>query len=122
STTESANGPSCIVLLGLPDDIQKVANQAQIGFMPNASAQLLADVHSITDKLATAPNDQQPFNWDVESFDLRTRTWVKGLQPNSACKFTPRYGVPKFLLHRRNSKFLQLPKRDAVYASALIQG
>lgn len=122
STTESINGPTCIEVLGQPNNIQQVADKAELRWVPNASAQLLGVVDSIPEKVESAPHDQRPYNWDVECFDLITRTWVEGIQRNSACRFTPRHGASRFLLHRRHGKFLQLSKRDAIYASAMIQG
>jgi hypothetical protein len=83
---------------------------------------LLGAIDTIVSQIENAPRDPQPFNWDIESFDFNTRSWVEGLQINAACKFTPRYGIPKFLLHRRHRKFLRLAKRDAVYAAAMFRG
>ena len=118
----SPEGPSCVELRGLPADIQEAGNRTQIRFLPKTSAHLLGVVDSIADEIENAQHDERPFNWDAESFDLRSRTWVEGVQPNSACRFSPRYGASKFLLHLRRGIFLQLPKRDAVYASAMIRG
>jgi hypothetical protein len=122
SQTASADGPSLIEVRGHTSDIQRVAAQAQITFVPRASYHLLRTVNPIVSQIENAPHDQQPFNWDVESFDLRALAWVNGLLPNAACRFTPRYGSPKFLLHRKHRTFLQMAKRDTVYASASIRG
>jgi hypothetical protein len=122
SDTPSESGPSRISLSGAPFDIQRTADEAHIVFVPGAPNQLLSTVDTIVSQIETAPRDSQPYNWDVESFDFNTRSWVEGLQLNAACKFTPRYGVPKFLLHRRHRKFLRLAKRDAVYAAAMFRG
>jgi hypothetical protein len=117
-----SRGPSRIAVLGPASEIYRIADRVHIDFLPRASAQLLRAANPIATQIESAPHDQQPFNWDAESFDLSLLTWVKGLRPNAACRFTPRYGNPKFLLHRRHRRFLQLAKRDAVYASAMIQG
>ena len=122
STAPAADGPSRITIAGSAPDIQRAANRAQIGFVPRASTQLLASVDSIAHQLDSAPHEPLPLNWDAESFDLKTRTWIEGVLPNSACRFTPRYGALKFLLHKRRQRFLRLRKREAVYASAMLQG
>jgi hypothetical protein len=122
SNTDSESGPSRIALLGHPRDIQRAAEEAHIIFVPRASSQMLSAVVTLMNRIEGAPRDQQPFNWDVESFDFNTREWVQGLQFNAACRFTPRYGIPKFLLHRRHRRFLRLAKRDAVYAAAMLRG
>ena len=122
SKIESTRGPSRIAVLGRASEIHRIADRVHIDFLPRASGQLLRAANPIATQVKSAPHAQQPFNWDAESFDLSSLAWVKGLHPNAACKFTPRYGSPKFLLHRRHRRFLQLEKRDAVYASAMIQG
>jgi hypothetical protein len=83
---------------------------------------MLTSVEPIASQIGKAPHDERPYNWDVESFDLGTLEWVNGLLPNAASKFTPRYGSPKFLLHRKHRTFLQMAKRESVYASASIRG
>jgi hypothetical protein len=122
SNTPSESGPSRVALSGAPCSIQRTADEANIVFVPRAANQLLSVVDTVASLVEKAPRDPQPYNWDVESFDFNTRSWVEGLQLNAACKFTPRHGVPKFLLHRRHHKFLRLAKRDAVYAAAMLRG
>ncbi len=119
---KSVDTPERIVVKGRPLDLQGIAQEAGISFMPQAASELVGSVESVATQLKSAQSEQQPFNWDVESFDLSTLAWVKMLLPHSACRFTPRYGPPKYLLHQRRSRFLKLPKRDAVYTSAMIQG
>lgn len=122
SNTPSESGPSRVALSGAPCEIQRTADESNIVFVPRAANQLLSAVDTVASLVEKAPRDPQPYNWDIESFDFNTRSWVEGLQLNAACKFTPRHGVPKFLLHRRHRKFLRLAKRDAVYAAAMLRG
>jgi len=58
--------------------------------------------------------------WSVRSFDLHTLGWVDGLRPRCACEFQSRYGARRFYLHTRHGRLLPLPKRDAVYAAAMV--
>src|SRR5437660_2189904 len=69
SNTASGAGPSRIALLGHPLDIQRAADEAHIIFVPRASSQLLGATDTVMSRIENAPREQQPFNWDVESFD-----------------------------------------------------
>jgi hypothetical protein len=121
-TTDMEESASRISVRGCESDIGRVADRIHVSFVPSASNGLLNAIESIASQIENAPHVQRPEKWDEESFDLSTRSWVKGLQPHAACKFTPLYGSSKFLLHRRRERFLDLTKRDAVYASAMVQG
>jgi hypothetical protein len=119
---KAMDAPERIVIEGRPTPLERIAQEVGISFIPQAASELVGSVEAVAIQLSSAGSEQQPFNWDVESFDLSTLAWVKALLPNSACRFTPRYGPPKYLLHQRGRRFLKLPKRDAVYASAMLQG
>jgi hypothetical protein len=122
STTDLPAGVMRISVHGAPADIQKTADRIHIDYVPRAAARLLGLVHSIHDQVADAPQAERPFGWEAHSFDMASLVWVEGVLANSACRFTPKYGPPRFLLHRRRGKFTQLSKREAVYAAAMLQG
>lgn len=121
STSETAEGLTRVEVSGELDVIERVAKMAEISFLPGAAAHLVEGIVPVASQIENAKREEQPSNWDVEYFDLKQKVWAKGLAPNAACRFTPRNGHPKFLLYRRHHKFLQLPKREAVYASAMLQ-
>jgi hypothetical protein len=116
-----AQGVMRVEISGEPREIERVAKMAAISFLPCAAARFVEEIVPVESQIENAKHEEQPTNWDVEYFDLNQRVWLKGLAPNTACRFTPRNGHPKFLLHRRHHRFLQLPKREAVYASAMLQ-
>jgi hypothetical protein len=121
SIVESAEGLRRIELSGELGMIAQVAKMIDIPFVPEAPARLMEGIVPIPLQMEKAPGEEQPSNWDAEYFDVRQMRWLKGIQTNSACRFTPHNGPSKFLLHRRHRKFLRLSKREAVYASAMLQ-
>ena len=121
SIVELAEGLRRIQISGQQGEIAHVAEMVGIPFISDAPACLIEEIIPVSLQMENARSEEQPANWDSEYFDIKQKSWLKGIQPNSACRFTPHSGPSKFLLHRRHRKFLQMPKREAVYASAMLQ-
>lgn len=122
SVNETGDAPTRVELSGEHVRIERVAGSVGIPYVPDLSVRLIQRIVPVGTQVENAAHEDRPHQWGAEHFDLKQRIWVQGLQPNSACRFTPRNGPQKFLLHRRHRKFLQFPKREAVYASAMLQG
>jgi hypothetical protein len=118
---ELADGLRRIEISGELENIARLAKMVDLPLIRDMAAQLIDGIVPVPLQLENAQCEERPFNWEAEYFDLTRRSWLKGLQPNSACRFTPHSGPSKFLLHRRRCRFLQMPKREAVYASAMLQ-
>ena len=83
---------------------------------------LREDVPIILCVLKTAGQEPAPLNWKARCFDFGVQAWIDGLLPNTACEFTPMHGPAKYYLRRRTGKLFRMPKREAVYAAAMLKG
>ena len=101
--------------------MQEVADLVGIRYERGFAYKLIGLLTPIPTQLEGAAEADAPINWSVRSFDVESVSWRDGLLPNSACEFISRYGVRRYFLHRRRGRLVQLGKREAVYASALIR-
>jgi len=113
--------PERIYLEGRGGVLASIAEECGITYVPRLAELLAQRLIPIPVKLQDAGECDAPVNWAVRSFDLESLTWVEGLLRHSACEFTSRYGVRRFFLHFRRGKMREMSKRDAVYASSMIQ-
>ena len=114
--------PTLIRMAGGADQLSEVAKQAGTSFEPNLARVLAQELTPIPEMLENPRKEAAPLNWKVRSFDFAACTWVDTLLPNSACEFTPRYGRPKYFLHRRRGRLLRASKRESLYAAAMFKG
>ncbi len=121
-TSEHNNGhPATVRINGSREALAAVAASLGIPFVPNFANFACASIRPIQAQLDGACVEDKPANWSVRTFDLERLTWVDGLQSNAACEFTSRYGSRRFFVHTKRGRLLRLPKREAVYAAALLR-
>lgn len=113
--------PARIVLEASHGDAQACAAECGVRFSPDLGVELAGSLVPIPLLIERAAPVKQPINWDVRSFDLSSMEWVEKLLPDSACEFYPRVGASRYFLHRRRGRLVELPKREAVFASAMIR-
>jgi len=113
--------PACISIEGSGEVIAAIADECGLVYVPNIAEALTKTLIPLPVKMLKALDDEAPINWVARSFDLKSQKWVEGLLRNSACEFTSRYGARRFFLHYRGRKLREMSKRDAVYASSMIQ-
>lgn len=132
--TEGATGHSCRVVIdryggrlacvridGDPGGLSAAAAAAGIPHVPSFATVLCDSINPIARLIENATVDGRPANWSVRSFDLDSLTWVDGLRTRSACEFRSRYGPTRYYLSTRRGRLLRLPKREAVYAAAMLR-
>ncbi len=116
-----AEGPACVRVEGACKDLAAVAATAGVPYVMNYAGTLCRQIVPVSQLVDRAPIEALPGNWAVRSFDLEARAWVEGLLARSACEFCSRYGERRFYLHTHGRKLLRLPKREAIYAAAMIR-
>ena len=114
--------PETINVAGPRESVSKVAAEASVSYVENLATSMFEMVEPIEEQLARTVEEKPPINWKVRSFDLRSMQWVDGLLARSACEFSPMYGRPVYFVHKRRGRLFRLPRREAVYASAILQG
>lgn len=118
----SGDRPAIVRVEGDPGGLSAAAAAAGIPFVANFASALCGSIDPIARLVETAAVEEGPANWLVRSFDFDSLTWVEGLRGRSACEFRSRYGPTRYYLNTRRGRLLRLPKREAVYAAAMIRG
>lgn len=113
-TTFRVTGESAMLL--------QVADRAGLRYSARHASALAAQLVPLFKTFEQAAEETPPTNWRVRSFDFATMSMVDGLHRHSACEFTPRRGVARWYVHSRRGRLRSLPKREAIYAAAMLQG
>jgi len=116
------NSPVLFRVEGDISELAAIANEAGILFETNLAGVVAQILNPIPEGLEYAPVKPAPLNWKVQSFDFDTGTWVEGLRSHTACEYTPRYGLPRYFVHVKRGKLLEISKRESLYAAAMLKG
>lgn len=114
--------PEVIHVTGEPEELSRIAKEIGVAYVPSMASAVLQSGSAIPEQMELASSEPEPRNWKVRSFNFTSRTWEEGLRANSACEYTPTYGYPKFFVHRKRKRLFRLPKREALYAAAMLKG
>ena len=114
--------PTSFRVVGERRVIAAISSHIGVAYEPDNGRRIAEDVPLIPCVLETAAQEQAPLNWKARSFDLGIRAWVDGLLPNAACEFTPIHGLSKYYVRRKSGKLLRMPKRESLYAAAMLKG
>lgn len=113
--------PAIVRVIGPPEAISATAAAAAIPYIHDYQRCLLQSLIPIQETIDAASVESPPINWTATCFDFRSMTWVEGCLPHSACEFSSRFGPRRHYLYERRKCFRPLSKREAVYASAMLQ-
>jgi len=116
------DGPQSILLIGPSSAAAATANDAGLPYFPVAARYPMQEIDPIPEQLGAAQFEDAPRNWAVRSFDLQLLQWVEGMRPKCACEFAPSYGNPQYYVLTKRHRLHRMTKREAVYASAWLQG
>ena len=114
--------PTAIRVVGEERLIASISSQIGVAYEPENGRRLAEDVPIILCVLKAAGQEPAPLNWKARCFDFGVHAWVDGLLPNTACEFTPMHGPAKYYLRRKSGKLFRMPKRESVYAAAMLKG
>ncbi len=114
--------PTSFRVVGERRVIAAISRRIGVAYEPDNGRRIAEDVPPIPCVLETAAQEPGPLNWKARSFDLGICAWVDGLLPNAACEFTPIYGPSKYYIRRKSGKLLRMPKRESLYAAAMLKG
>lgn len=122
-SSENADGrPTILRIKGAPASLVSVATATGIAYSCDYAATLCAELKPVFKTFEELKEEPSPTNWSVKSFDFDSMTMIDGLRRNSACEFSPRHGMPRWYVHTRHRRFKPMPKREAIYIAAMLQG
>jgi hypothetical protein len=122
SLETSDRQPTILRITGATSALQEIAADVGVGFSYRFSQTLSAELKPLFRVFEDLPEETAPTNWSVKSFDFGSMTMVDGLRRNSACEYSPRHGMPRWYVHIRRGRLKLMPKREAIYAAAMLQG
>lgn len=107
---------------GAPSTIHEIASEVGVVFFRRYSQSLCGKLRPLFKVFEELPEETSPTNWAVKSLDFNSMTMVDGLRRNSACEYSPRRGTSRWYVHIRHGRLKLMPKREAIYAAAMLQG
>lgn len=114
--------PTSFRVVGERRVIAAISKNIGVTYSPNNGRRIAENVLPIPCVLEAAAHEPAPLNWKARCFDPSISAWVDGLLPNTVCEFTPTFGLPRYYVHRRSGKLLRMPKRESLYAAAMLKG
>ena len=114
--------PTSFRVVGDTQIIVTIADRIGVVYQPNNAGRIVESIESIPITLETASEESAPLNWNARSFSIEKGEWVNGLLPNAACEFRPTHGLSKYYLRKKRGKLLRMPKRESLYAAAMLKG
>lgn len=122
ASEQTSDAPTTIRVTGSLANLDHSANAVGVRFVRGYSELLSRRVKPVYELLERAIEQSAPTNWSVRSFDFDSMSLVDGYRPNSACECSPRRGLPRWYVHTRHGRLRAMPKREAVYAAAMLRG
>lgn len=117
----TADSTSAVFVSGREAALKDIAAGLNISFAPDLSGAVCRQFIPLPQLLTAAPEERSPTNWRLKSFDFQSMSWVDGLRLHSACECSSRFGVRRYYVYARRGALLRMPKREAVYASAMLR-
>jgi hypothetical protein len=114
-----SNLPSRVVIAGDHEQIERVARECKLNYIPRYAENLCRDLRPVA--AASDGVSDEPAEWQVWSFDPESRSWVAGRLPKAARKYESKHGEVLYFWCDWQDKLRSAPKREAVYASAAVQ-
>lgn len=111
--------PSRVIVVGTDKQIEGVARECGLHYIPKYAERLCCELKPIS--ASSDGTSDEPVNWQVWSFDLGTREWIKGRLPKAARVYKSKYGEMRHFWCDWQHNLRPAPKREAIYASAAVQ-
>lgn len=118
---ESETHPAQVIIEGSDEALSATVSAVKVApvtYEPDLARRMCTGLVGISSVIENAPEDRPP-NWESRYFDINTRKWVSGSHDGAAHEYRSSYFEYRYFL-RREGKYLVMGKREAVYASAIL--
>jgi hypothetical protein len=88
-------------------------------YEPDISRRLANDLVPLEETIRSGFRTVPPQTWKVRSFDFEVMGWVDGFLPGTATEYISIYEQRRYFIQTA-SEFIELPKREAIFAAAAI--
>lgn len=110
-----------VLLSGDHSGLAQTAAALNLAYATDYSMEICGQYTPIPQLMEQSPQESAPTNWKLKSFDFQSMLWVDGLRLHAACECSSRFGVRRYYVYARRGTLLRMSKREAVYASAMLQ-
>jgi hypothetical protein len=122
--------PRRILVRGNDDKLALLERATGVRFVSDYARQLLSTAVPVLHKLALAQPESGTLNWEVRIFDFSIPAWVPFTDRLSMASTLPRTAAlelkseyeTKYCVVEKDGTLRKLPRREAVYAAASLQG
>lgn len=120
TSVEVSEGLSAFRLSGAEDGLLAAATRLRVKYVHDAPRALCNFIVPISQQLSSAPVEEPLGNWSARYMDLDRCNWSPEPVSGAACELRSEFGVTRYYLERSPGLHVRLPKREAIYASALL--
>jgi hypothetical protein len=119
---EEARGalPDQVTVLGNPEALDVLATSIRIERSIDYAKELIPTFVPIEKYLASAPQGNIMIGWKYRYFDLHSCQWTPDRIPRTVCECISQYGRRMSFLQVTRTKTVKLPRREAIYAAAML--
>ncbi len=114
--------PDHIIVTGKHEALATLANAIRIRHSGDFAGELIEQLVTIESQLADAQSGQLMIGWRRRYFDLHSCQWTPSELRRTVCECISRYGRTMTFLQISRMKTVILPRREAIYAAAMLSG
>ncbi len=114
--------PDHVIVTGKCEALNALAGTIRIRRNADFAEELIEQFVTIESLLKNAQSGELMVGWHRRYFDLRSCQWTMEKLPRAVCECTSRYGRSITFLQTSRTKTVILPRREAIYAFAMLSG
>jgi hypothetical protein len=120
--TEETPGLLRVLVEGDPNTLRSVSADLAIQYLPQAAAQVAANLPRIGQMIETATKTSEPVNWMVRSWSFDDRRWIPDRMNYTVREYANRHGIRRYLLSTGRFELREVERRASIYCAAFIRG
>jgi hypothetical protein len=114
--------PDNIVLTASADLLNRIAFSCRINRSIDFADETIRRFVPISAQLARAASGDTMIGWKRQYFDLHSKQWTAAPVLRSVCECISQYGRRMTFLQVSRKKIVVMPRREAIYAAAMLAG
>lgn len=112
--------PDQVLVFGSREALDILAASTRIERSTDYAKDLIPSFVSIEECVASAPCGEAMIGWNHRYFDLHSCQWTPNRIPRTVCECISQYGRRMSFLQVSRTKTVKLPRREAIYAAAML--
>jgi hypothetical protein len=112
--------PTQLRIIGGAAILEDIGALVSTPFISEAGIRLALQCVPMAHVIQSSKEAEEPINWNVHSWSFEERRWTTGRQDRTARQYENRHGVRRYFLASGRGRLLEMERRHAVYAAALV--